>query len=118
VQVLWQSVWKTKRSQGQPHLAQPFGLLWNKLMNYLYQIHMAIHTGEKGAKLAINFLSNALLIFSIRHFYIAYICPEAGCHRCFSVRSNMSRHIRNVHQIWPDGREEASDSSGDEAEEH
>jgi len=51
------------------------------------KIHMAIHTGEK-----------------------AYICPEAGCHRCFSVRSNMNRHIRNVHQIWPDGHEEASDS--------
>lgn len=57
------------------------------------KIHMAIHTGEK-----------------------AYICPEAGCHRCFSVRSNMNRHIRNVHQIWPDGHGEASDSSGDEIE--
>lgn len=77
---------------------------------------MAIHTGEKGEP-SDHFLSNTLLISSIRHLYIAYICPEAGCHRCFSVRSNMSRHIRNVHQIWPDGREEASDSSGDEAEE-
>ncbi|KAF9462275.1 hypothetical protein BDZ94DRAFT_733691 [Collybia nuda] len=56
------------------------------------KIHLAIHTGEK-----------------------AYICPEAGCHRSFSVRSNMSRHIRNVHQIWPDGHVETQDS-GDDAE--
>ncbi|KAG5720745.1 hypothetical protein E4T56_gene5008 [Termitomyces sp. T112] len=43
------------------------------------KIHLAIHTGKR-----------------------AYTCPEAGCHRKFSVRSNMSRHIRNVHQIWPE----------------
>ncbi|GLB45082.1 putative DNA topoisomerase IV alpha subunit [Lyophyllum shimeji] len=47
------------------------------------KIHLAIHTGER-----------------------AFICPEAGCHRSFSVRSNMSRHVRNVHQIWPEESEE------------
>lgn len=51
------------------------------------KIHMAIHTGEK-----------------------AFTCPWPGCHRSFSVRSNMSRHIRNVHQ----SRSHQTDSDGTE----
>ena len=74
----------------------------------LCQIHMAIHTGEKGD--IRQLYMTTLIVAYFLPGLLAYICPEAGCHRCFSVRSNMNRHIRNVHQIWPDSHEEASDS--------
>jgi hypothetical protein len=74
---------------------------------------MAIHTGEKG-EFSVIYNDESIRTDSVSAI-LAYICPEAGCHRSFSVRSNMSRHVRNVHKIWPDGNEEASDS-GDEVE--
>jgi len=55
------------------------------------QIHMAIHTGER-----------------------AYTCPEESCHRSFSVKSNLTRHLRNVHQIWPEGHHGDVDSGEDD----
>ncbi|KAJ7594565.1 hypothetical protein C8J56DRAFT_776159 [Mycena floridula] len=39
------------------------------------KIHLTTHTGDK-----------------------PYTCPEEGCGRAFSVRSNMRRHVRIVHQ--------------------
>ncbi|KAJ8076798.1 hypothetical protein PM082_001221 [Marasmius tenuissimus] len=53
------------------------------------KIHMTTHNGEK-----------------------PYVCPEEGCHRAFSVRSNMRRHVRIVHQNAPQDNI-PSDSSED-----
>lgn len=60
------------------------------------QIHITTHTGEK-----------------------PYVCPEDGCRRSFSVRSNMRRHVRIVHHVeMPAGTSGTSPSSsgGDLAE--
>ncbi|KAI3604052.1 c2h2 conidiation transcription factor [Moniliophthora roreri] len=54
------------------------------------EIHMTTHTGEK-----------------------PYVCPEEGCGRSFSVRSNMRRHVRIVHQNPPLAGTMTSDSSED-----
>ena len=48
---------------------------------------------------------------------VAFTCPATGCHRKFSVRSNMSRHIRNVHQSWPYDNDGDFECSNDGAEE-
>lgn len=72
------------------------------------QIHITTHTGEKRklppcelVKVIVNLV-----------FIVAYVCPEEGCHRSFSVRSNMRRHVRIVHQVAP-SLEGATDSSED-----
>ncbi|KAJ3737478.1 hypothetical protein DFJ43DRAFT_1035179 [Lentinula guzmanii] len=54
------------------------------------KIHITTHTGEKPT---------------------AYVCPEEGCHRSFSVRSNMRRHVRIVHQstMYPEGSTDSSE---------
>ncbi|KAK0213086.1 hypothetical protein DFS33DRAFT_95325 [Desarmillaria ectypa] len=53
------------------------------------KIHLTTHTGDK-----------------------PYICPEDGCGRAFSVRSNMRRHGRIVHHIIPEGQ--TASESGDD----
>ncbi|KAF5361255.1 hypothetical protein D9758_010300 [Tetrapyrgos nigripes] len=53
------------------------------------KIHITTHTGEK-----------------------PYTCPEPGCHRSFSVRSNMRRHVRIVHQFLSESQT-PSDSCDD-----
>ncbi|KAK0476671.1 hypothetical protein IW261DRAFT_1566749 [Armillaria novae-zelandiae] len=53
------------------------------------KIHLTTHTGDK-----------------------PYICPEEGCGRAFSVRSNMRRHGRIVHHIVPEGQ--TASESGDD----
>ncbi|KAJ3823710.1 hypothetical protein F5880DRAFT_1564967 [Lentinula raphanica] len=52
----------------------------------------------------------------------AFICPEEGCRRAFSVKSNMRRHVRIVHQstMYPEGSTDSSedgDSGRDSREE-
>ncbi|KAJ7287572.1 hypothetical protein C8J57DRAFT_591024 [Mycena rebaudengoi] len=46
------------------------------------KIHLTTHTGDK-----------------------PFICPEESCGRSFSVRSNMRRHVRIVHQLAREGSE-------------
>lgn len=54
------------------------------------KIHLTTHTGDK-----------------------PYICPEEGCGRAFSVRSNMRRHGRIVHHVMPEAQ--TASESGDDA---
>ncbi|KAF7315404.1 C2H2-type domain-containing protein [Mycena indigotica] len=52
------------------------------------KIHLTVHTNDK-----------------------PYICPEESCGRAFSVRSNMRRHVRIVHQLTREGSGEPNPAS-------
>ena len=52
-----------------------------------YVVHMRTHTGEQ-----------------------PFACSHAGCEKKFSIRSNLNRHLRVVHQdVASDGGSEAMD---------
>jgi hypothetical protein len=78
------------------------------------KIHLTTHTGDKRELC----MQSAGVPFCLIHvfFFPAYVCPEQGCGRSFSVRSNMRRHVRIVHQVSPATQTSESGEDGEKTD--